>query len=260
MKSLELKKISYSYGKKEILKDIDYKFFEGELVGILGANGSGKSTLLKIIMGFLNRVSGDILLNKKSTDEYSRREFARKVAFITQSSNQDVNFTVLETLKLGRVPHIKNFFKGLDLKDESLVQEIVDLLKLEDFLERDIKTLSGGEFQRVLLGRAFIQEGEVLLLDEPTSALDINYSLEFLELLKDRVIQKKLIGIIVIHDINLASIFCDKIIFIKDGEISFEGRPKGVIKSKILEEVYNFKPVILEADNEIYVLPKRRIR
>ncbi|MGL4632982.1 MAG: ABC transporter ATP-binding protein [Cetobacterium sp.] len=260
MNSLELKKIKYSYTDKDILKDINYKFFEGELVGILGANGCGKSTLLKVIMGFLDKENGEILLNEKNVNDYSRKEFAKKVAFITQHSSQNLNFTVLETLRLGRVPHIKNSFKGLDLEDEEIVQSVIKLLNLEGFLNRDINTLSGGEFQRVLLGRAFIQEGDVLLLDEPTSALDINYSLEFLELLKERILKRKLIGLIVIHDINLASIFCDKIIFIKDGKIAFSGKPKDVIKKKTLEEVYRFKPVVLEVDNEIYVLPKRRLK
>ncbi|MGL4934470.1 MAG: ABC transporter ATP-binding protein [Cetobacterium sp.] len=260
MNSLELKKIKYSYTDKDILKDINYKFFEGELVGILGANGCGKSTLLKVIMGFLDKENGEILLNEKNVNDYSRKEFAKKVAFITQHSSQNFNFTVLETLRLGRVPHIKNSFKGLDLEDEEIVQSVIKLLNLEGFLNRDINTLSGGEFQRVLLGRAFIQEGDVLLLDEPTSALDINYSLEFLELLKERILKRKLIGLIVIHDINLASIFCDKIIFIKDGKIAFSGKPKDVIKKKTLEEVYRFKPVVLEVDNEIYVLPKRRLK
>lgn len=257
MESLKLEKIGYSYGENKILNEIDYEFFSGELVGVLGANGCGKSTLLKVIMGFLEKSRGKIYLSNMDVEELSRKEFAKKVAFIAQKSSQNLNFTVLEVLKLGRVPHIKNSFKGLDIEDEKVVNEIVEKLNLHSYLNRDIKSLSGGEFQRVLLGRSFIQNSQVILLDEPTSALDINYSLEFLELLKERVKTKKVVGIIVIHDINLASLFCDKILFIKDGKIAISGTPKEVIKKEWLKKVYNFTPQILNLDGDTYVLPKR---
>lgn len=257
MESLKLKNLEYSYGDYQILNDISYNFFPGELVGILGANGCGKSTLLKVIMGFLEKDKGEIFLDNLEVEKISRKEFAKKVSFIAQKSNQNLNFTVLEILKLGRVPHIKNSFKGLDLKDDEIVDDIVKKLNLQEYLKRDIKSLSGGEFQRVLLGRAFIQDSEIILLDEPTSALDINYSLEFLELLKEQIKIKKLIGVIVIHDINLASLFCDKILFMKDGKIPVSGKPKEVIKKEWLEKVYNFTPEILNLENDIYVLPKR---
>ena len=257
MGSLKLKNLSYSYGDNEILKDINYEFLPGELIGILGANGCGKSTLLKVIMGFLEKEKGDISLNNLDVKILSRRDFAKKVSFIAQKSSQNLNFTVLEVLKLGRVPHLKNSFKGLDKEDEKIIEDVIKKLNLQDYVNRDIKSLSGGEFQRVLLGRAFIQEGEVILLDEPTSALDINFSLEFLELLKERVKNKNLIGIIVIHDINLASLFCDKILFIKDGEISISGKPKEVIKKEWLKKIYDFAPEVLDLNGNIYVLPKR---
>lgn len=257
MESLKLKNLKYSYGDYKILNDISYNFFPGELVGILGANGCGKSTLLKVIMGFLEKEDGEIYLDNLEVKKLSRKEFAKKISFIAQKSNQNLNFTVLEILKLGRVPHIKNSFKGLDLEDDKIIDEVIKKLNLQEYLNRDIKSLSGGEFQRVLLGRAFIQNSEVILLDEPTSALDINYSLEFLELLKEEIKAKSLVGIIVIHDINLASLFCDKILFIKDGKIPISGKPKDVIKKEWLEKVYNFTPEILNLENDIYVLPKR---
>ena len=257
MKILKLENLAYSYGENEILKDITHNFVAGELVGILGANGCGKSTLLKVIMGFLEKNNGKIYLDNLDSENLSRKAFAKKVAFIAQKSSQNLNFTVLETLKLGRVPHVKNSFKGLDDEDEKIIQDVIKKLNLQGYLNRDIKSLSGGEFQRVLLGRAFIQEGEVILLDEPTSALDINYSLEFLELLKERIKNKNLIGIIVIHDINLASLFCDRIVFIKDGKIQIAGKPEDVIKKEWLEKVYSFVPEILNLNGDTYVLPKR---
>ncbi|WP_448820295.1 ABC transporter ATP-binding protein [Cetobacterium sp.] len=257
MKILKLKNLKYSYGNCEVLSDISYNFFPGELVGILGANGCGKSTLLKVIMGFLEKEKGEIFLDNLEAERLSRKEFAKRISFIAQKSNQNLNFTVLEVLKLGRVPHMKNSFKGLNLEDDKIVDGVVKKLNLQNYLNRDIKSLSGGEFQRVLLGRAFIQHSEVILLDEPTSALDINYSLEFLELLKEEIRIKKMIGIIVIHDINLASLFCDKILFIKDGKIATSGKPKEVIKKEWLEKIYNFTPKILNLENDIYVLPKR---
>ena len=257
MKSLKLKNLRYSYGDYQILNNISYNFFPGELVGILGANGCGKSTLLKVIMGFLEKEGGEIYLDNLEVEKFSRKEFAKKISFIAQKSNQNLNFTVLEILKLGRVPHIKNSFKGLDLEDEEIIDKVIKKLNLQEYLNRDIKSLSGGEFQRILLGRAFIQNSEVILLDEPTSALDVNYSLEFLELLKEEIKTKSLIGVIVIHDINLASLFCDKILFIKDGKIPISGEPKDVIKKEWLEKVYNFTPEILNLENNIYVLPKR---
>lgn len=257
MKRIELKNLKYSYGKNQILKSINYQFYSGELIGILGANGCGKSTLLKIMMGFLKMEDGQIYLDEKKQEEFSILDFSKKVSFITQKSNQNINFNVLELLKLGRVPHIKNNFKGLDESDYKVVKEVIDELQLQSYLDREVTSLSGGEFQKILLGRAFIQKGEVIFLDEPTSALDMNHSLELLAILSKKIKEDKLIGVIVIHDINLASLFCDKILFIKDGIIKYSGLPEKVIKEDILKDVYGFDPKILETKDGIFVLPKK---
>nr|WP_307775254.1 ABC transporter ATP-binding protein [uncultured Cetobacterium sp.] len=257
MKEIRVEGIEYAYDKKKILKGIDLKFKPGELVGILGANGCGKSTLLKIMMGFFKAEKGDIYLDDKNLKNYSPLDFSRKVSFITQKSTQNINFTVLELLRLGRVPHIKNSFKGLDREDEIIVQNVIKELELEEFVSRDISSLSGGEFQKILLGRAFVQQGEAIFLDEPTSALDINHSLEFLEKLVEKIKKENLIGIIVIHDINLASLFCDRLYFIKDGKIKYSGTPRDVINNKTLEDVYGFIPKIIEDKGEKYILPTR---
>ncbi|MEG0068927.1 ABC transporter ATP-binding protein [Cetobacterium sp.] len=257
MKKIELQNLKYSYGENQILKDINYEFNSGELVGILGANGCGKSTLLKIMMGFLKKENGQIYLDEKKQEEFSILDFSKKVSFITQKSNQNINFSVLELLKLGRVPHIKNNFKGLEEEDHQIVKEVIEELMLQEFLYRDVNSLSGGEFQKILLGRAFVQKGEVIFLDEPTSALDMNHSLELLSLLLKKIKEEQLIGVIVIHDINLASLFCDKIVFIKDGKIKYSGVPKEVIKEEILKDVYGFNPEVLETKDGIFVLPKK---
>lgn len=257
MKSLKIKDLEYSYGKTKILKGIDIDFKAGELVGILGSNGCGKSTFLKTAMGFFKMDSGEVLLNNKNIKDIPLKELSKKISFITQNSNQNIEFSVLEFLKLGRIPHIKNPFKGLDRKDNEIVEKIVSELQLENFLNRKIVNLSGGEFQKILLGKSFIQGGEVIFLDEPTSALDINHALDFLERLVSKIKSENLIGIIVIHDINLASLFCDKICFMKNGKIVYSGSPEEVIKKSILEEVYKYSPDIIEKDKVKYILPKR---
>ena len=226
MALLEVKNIRMCYHslktETEAIKDVSFDVNDKDFLSILGPSGCGKSTLLKVIMGFLEKSRGKIYLSNMDVEELSRKEFAKKVAFIAQKSSQNLNFTVLEVLKLGRVPHIKNSFKGLDIEDEKVVNEIVEKLNLQRYLNRDIKSLSGGEFQRVLLGRAFIQNSQVILLDEPTSALDINYSLEFLELLKERVKTKKVVGIIVIHDITWPLYFVIKYFLLRMERLQFQ--------------------------------------
>ncbi|WP_297404241.1 ABC transporter ATP-binding protein [uncultured Cetobacterium sp.] len=257
MKSLKVENLEYSYGKNKILKGVNLSLDSGELVGILGSNGCGKSTLLKTIMGFYKMDSGKVLIDEKNLKDISLGELSKKIAFITQSTNQNIEFNVLEFLRLGRIPHIKNPFKGLDVNDNNIVNQVIKDLNLENYLSRKVVNLSGGEFQRILLGKAFIQEGEIIFLDEPTSALDINHALDFLERLIFKIKESDLIGIIVIHDINLASLFCDKICFMKDGKITYIGKPKDIIKKDILEDIYGYSPEIIENANTKYILPKR---
>lgn len=257
MKKIKVENVDFSFENKKVLNGFNCEFNSGELVGILGANGSGKSTLLKIIIGFYKKKAGEIWFDNEKQENFKIEELAKKISLITQRANQNLRFSVKELLELGRVPHIKNPLKGLDEKDYKIISDVIKELKLHNFLERDIKSLSGGEFQKILLGRALIQEGKAIFLDEPTSALDMNHALDFLEILKRKIVEKKMIGVIVIHDINLATIFCDRIVFIKDGKNFKEGKGKELLTKENLLSVYGFTPELIEKDKNIYVLPKR---
>lgn len=257
MKEIRVKNLNFSYNNKVILDNFNLTFTQGELVGILGANGSGKSTFLKILIGFLKKNSGYVYIDGIEQDDIVLTEYSKKISLIAQKTDYNIDLNVLDMLKLGRVPHLKNKLKGLDGEDYKIIDDIVNELKLEEYLDRKIGTLSGGEIQRVLLGRAFIQNGEAIFLDEPTSALDIKYSTEILEKVVQRVREKKLVAGIVLHDINLASIFCDRIALLKNGEIFAVGTPAEVLTIENLKEVYQFEIDILEREGVRYIVPIR---
>jgi iron complex transport system ATP-binding protein len=253
---IRTEKLNFNYGNKHILKDIDIDIKKGKFTGILGPNGSGKSTLLKNVLGYLQPESGKILLNGRSLKSITRKEAARIVGFVPQKSGFSMNINVEDFVMLGRIPHLKNKWSGFQKKDRDVCNKIIYELNLENFRDRSVLSLSGGEFQRVLVARALCQEPEVLLLDEPTSALDMNYAVDILSTVRDLVEIKNLTAVAVLHDLNLASIFCSELILMKEGKIEHCGKPKELMNEKILKDIYGFdSKVIYEDDETPYIIP-----
>lgn len=227
------------------LQDISFNVRSGELICIIGPNGSGKSTLLKSISRVLAPKSGNILFKNKNIGEYTYRELAQKIAVVTQQSNDNLSgLIVSEYILLGRIPY-RNRFQLLESKHDLKIAE--DTMKSTDILSlknRDISHLSGGEKQRAIVARALCQEPELLLLDEPTSHLDIGHQVETLDLLK-KLNKNGLTIIMVLHDLNLASLYCNRLILLNKGAICSIGTPEDIIKKSIIEKVYN-TPVAVE--------------
>ena len=251
---ISIKNVSFSYdnSQKKIIDGLNINIKKGEFVGILGANGSGKSTLLKMILKYFPIETGNIEISDKNISLYSSKEMAKIISFVPQKSALNMPISVIEMIYMGRTPHIKNKWIGFDK-----VNEILEKLRLKKFRNRSIFSLSGGEFQRVLLARALVQETRIILLDEPTSALDMNYALEIMKLTSDFVKEKKITAVMVLHDLNLASMYCDNVMFLKDGKIAYSGSPKELYKKEIFSEIYGFECEIVENSGFLYVIPKK---
>ena len=256
---ISLKNISFSYSnsQKKLLDNLNLNIKKGEFIGIMGANGSGKSTLLKMILKYLPVETGEIEIFNKNINLYNQKELSKIISFVPQKSALNMPINVIEMIYMGRTPHIKNKWIGFDKEDEEKVNEVLEKLKLEKFKNRSIFSLSGGEFQRALLARAIVQETKIILLDEPTSALDMNYALEIMKLTADFVKVKKITAVMVLHDLNLASMYCDNILFLKNGKIAYSGTPKELYKKEIFEEIYGFECEIIKNNNLLYVIPKK---
>lgn len=252
--SVVVKGLNFTYGPKEILKDIDLSAENGEFIGILGPNGCGKSTLLKNILKVLSPKSGIITISNKSLKEYSLKELAKTLGFVPQKTVLSVPLLVEDILLMGRFCHLKSQFYGYDKDDMKKVEEVMELLDIKHFAKRIASSLSGGEFQRVLLARALVSEPKVLLLDEPTSALDLNYAIEIMKICTRLTKELNLLSIMVLHDLNLASLFCGKILMLKDGKIFYRGSPKELYTKEILKEIYGLNCDIIEHKNNPFVV------
>lgn len=229
---IKIKNLNYSINNEDILKDISFDIKEFNFIGIVGPNGSGKTTLVKNLYQSL-KADGNIFLKGKSIKYIDKKTLAKTLAVLSQNSTNSINYTIEDVILMGRYPH-KNMFLDYSYKDKEIVNDIIKKLKLEDIKTKSFSNLSGGEQQRVLIARALAQQAEVIILDEPTNHLDINYQLEIMELLK----KLKITTITTIHDMNIASRYCDKIVALKDGALYNKGAPKEVFSTKFFKEVF----------------------
>ena len=256
MAIINIEKLNYSYGKKEVLKELSLNIDENKLTGIIGPNGCGKSTLAKNIIRYINGKFEYFKIMDIDIRQLSHKKIAQLISYIPQKSTIIPNISVFDYVLLGRFPLLKNSWDNYSEKDYKIVENNINLLNIEELRDRNVETLSGGELQKALLARALAQEAKILLLDEPTSALDLNNAVEFMKILKNISIKKNISVIIIIHDLNLASLFCDSLIILKDGKFVEKGSPKEVINQKNIKSIYNLEcKVCYNENNKPYIIP-----
>ena len=257
MAIINIEKLNYSYGKKEVLKELSLDIDENKLTGIIGPNGCGKSTLAKNIIKYINGKFESFKIMDIDIRQLSHKKIAQLISYIPQKSTIISNISVFDYVLLGRFPLLKNSWDNYSEKDYEIVENNISLLNIEELRDRNVETLSGGELQKALLARALAQEAKILLLDEPTSALDLNNAVEFMKILKNISIKKEISVIIIIHDLNLASLFCDSLIILKDGRFIEKGSPKEVINEENIKSVYNLDCKVCYNENDKpYIIPK----
>lgn len=244
---LQAEGIGWAVGSKAILHDIDLAVSAGEVVGLIGPNGSGKTSLLRLLAGLRRPSRGTVSLAGSRLDDLPRRTIAQRVAFVEQAAVTDQNPTVADVLELGRTPHRRTWAFG-SARDRKIIETVAQETEIDEMLGERYGALSGGERQRVQIARAFVQEPEVMILDEPTNHLDIKYQLSLLELVSTHVRDTDASAVIALHDLNLATMFCDRIVVLAGGRVVGEGAPADTITEKILDEVFGVQARIVDDD------------
>jgi iron complex transport system ATP-binding protein len=242
---IEVKNIAFSYGKHTVLKDISFTAEPGDCVSILGNNGVGKSTLVTCINKIRKPDHGSVLINGKSIFDMSRQELARNVAYVAQK-NEMSQTTVYDAILLGRKPYMT---WGMNSADYALCDEMMERVGMTAFKLRNVNELSGGEAQKVMLARAFVQQPKLLLLDEPTSNLDPRNQYEMMKLVCQIAREQGITVLVVIHDLNLALRYCNRFLFIKDGEV-YDYGDESVVTENALLDVYGINASLITYDNK----------
>ena len=237
-----MKSLSFSINDKLLIRDINLDILEGDMVSIIGPNGSGKSTLIKLVSNELSANSGSIIIKDKLNSSWSIKELSKFRAVLTQSGHLSFPFSTFDIIRMGRYP-----FETNKVVNDKICIELIDLLDLNNQIDQVYTTLSGGEKQRVQLARVFAQiwsdntyEGKILMLDEPTSFLDIKHQYSLFKILKS-LNNKGLTIMMVLHDINHALSYSEKIIMLKDSNLMGFGKINEIINSEILEKLFNLK-------------------
>lgn len=255
--SIHIKDVNCSINETPILHNISLALDEG-MVGIIGPNGAGKTTLLRTISGYLKPAHGIVEIDGVDIKKIDIKTLAKKLALVPQNYALEYDFTVLETVLMGRNPH-KKAFEGDSLEDFKLARECIAKTGIEHLEDRSVIGLSGGEWQRMIIARALAQQSNILLLDEPVSNLDIKHQVGILSLVKDLVSSHGILCVCVLHDLNLANHYCDHIVLMKNGEIFDFGEANKILTKETLENVYDTEICMVDSeDGSTYILPEMK--
>jgi len=237
MTALSTHDLVVCYGERTVLHDISLRIGDGDIFIIIGPNGSGKTTLLKAMAGLLPPASGRITLLGKAIGDYTRRDFARHVALVPQQLPVDFPFTVAEVVLMGRAPHL-GLLRIEDKVDMGLAQAAMEFTDVSHLAGRRLDQLSGGERQRVIIARAICQQPEIILLDEPTASLDPAHQVKIMDLMERLRRERRTTIVMVSHDLNLAAMYGDRLLLLKEGRIQMDGEPGEVLTRERLEQCY----------------------
>jgi iron complex transport system ATP-binding protein len=233
---LHASNLTFSYTDRPVLRDVALNLRAGEVVALLGPNGSGKSTLIRVLLGHLHG-RGSIRWDDRQIMQWTRRELARRVAYLPQSPTNEPEHRVVDVLRLGRAPYWRAF--GIEsARDAAVIAHVAETLELNDLLDRRMDRLSGGQRQRVFLGRCLVQEPAAMLLDEPNTFLDLRYQIDLGKLLRRLAVERGIAVLMASHDINLSASFADRVVLLRDGAVVKDGSPEAVLQPEVIGDVY----------------------
>ncbi len=247
MAELEMQDVSLGYNHQPVLQDINIKASPGELVGLIGPNGCGKSTIIKALSRVIQPLSGKILFDGEDVTGIPRRELARLVGVVPQMPLLPSTFTAFEIVLMGRNPHL-GLFQSEGQQDWAIAWQAMKKTATDSLASRRVNELSGGEIQCLLIARVLVQQTRVILLDEPTANLDIGRQVEILDLIKNLCMENSLTVLAALHDLNLATQYCNRLFLINEGHIHTQGTPPEVITDRNIKEIYG-------AENCVYTHP-----
>lgn len=233
---IELKGLTKKYGNKPIVKDVSVKIQPKKITSFIGPNGAGKSTLLSMVSKLLDADTGDVLLDNNNIKQIKSNDFAKRIAILRQSNFLNVRLTIRQLVSFGRYPYSKG---RLNEEDNRIVDQAIDYLNLSDIQHHFLDELSGGQKQRAFIAMVIAQDTEYVLLDEPLNNLDMKHSVQIMKILRKLVDELGKTVIIVLHDINFASVYSDHIVALRDGKLVKDGPTHEIINSEALNEVYD---------------------
>lgn len=244
---VEVKNVSKQYGGKVVLEETSVTIQKGKITSFIGPNGAGKSTLLSIMSRLIKKDSGEIYIDGQEIGTCDSKELAKKMSILKQANQINIRLTIKDLVSFGRFPYSQG---RLTEEDWLHINQALSYMKLEEIQDKYLDQLSGGQCQRAFIAMVIAQDTDYIFLDEPLNNLDMKHSVEIMKLLKRLVEELGKTIVIVIHDINFASVYSDYIVALKNGRIVKEGPPEEIIETSVLEEIYDMTIPIQTIDNQ----------
>ncbi|MCM3162092.1 ABC transporter ATP-binding protein [Metabacillus litoralis] len=233
---IEIKGLTKQFGKKPVVEDVSVTIEPGTITSFIGPNGAGKSTLLSMVSRLLEADTGEVLLDQNNVKKWKSSEFAKRVSILRQANHLNVRLTVRELVAFGRYPYSKG---RLTAEDDKFVDQAIDYMNLADMQDKFLDELSGGQKQRAFIAMVIAQDTDYVLLDEPLNNLDMKHSVQIMKILRRLVDELGKTVVIVLHDINFASVYSDRIVALKNGRLMKNGPTHEIINSDALREIYD---------------------
>jgi len=243
---ITVRTLSKFYGKKPVVKDVTINIQPGKITSFIGPNGAGKSTLLSMVSRLLDADTGEVLIDQSDVRRMKSSDFAKRVSILKQSNYMNVRLTIRELVSFGRFPYSKG---RLTEDDERIVNQSLEYMHLTEMQDSFLDELSGGQRQRAFIAMVIAQDTEYILLDEPLNNLDMKHSVQIMKILRRLVDELGKTVVIVLHDINFASVYSDRIVAMKDGMVVKDGPTEEIIQSQALSEIYDMEIPIQEVNN-----------